>query len=328
MRINNDRNWKQLVRDSIHSPEALQKLLHSSQTAFATIPTQFPMLVPQQFARLIEADNPFDPLLLQVLPQTHENTSAPGETRDPVGDLNAEVVPGLLHKYKGRALLILTGACAIHCRYCFRQHFPYSDSHLSESNWEKIKDYLILHEEIEEIILSGGDPLMLTNSKLRIWLQRLNTLKHIKRLRIHTRIPTVLPERIDAEFIQILQELQFQNIVVTHVNHPKELTTSSQNTLNLLNKANILLFNQSVLLKGVNDNVHVLKELSLKLFETRTMPYYLHLLDPVQGTAHFKVSLPRAKKLLNELQAELPGYLVPKLVQELPGNNAKTLITC
>lgn len=282
--------------------------------------------VPLAFLDRAEAGNLSDPLLLQVLPQAQELQTNSKFTHDPVGDKAAIKAGGVLHKYKGRVLLITTGACAIHCRYCFRRHFPYSESHIGGQHLETAIDYIKSDPSISEVILSGGDPLILSNEQLKNISNKLNTIDHIKRLRIHTRIPVVLPDRIDDELIDWFTNIQQQISMVIHVNHANEIDDEVKSTLSRINETGVTLLNQSVLLKGVNDSVDSLAKLSERLFECRVIPYYLHLLDRVEGAMHFDVNDKVARELITQLQHTLPGYLVPKLVRENAGQRSKTPI--
>jgi EF-P beta-lysylation protein EpmB len=284
----------------------------------------FRLRVPRAYVKKMQKGNADDPLLMQVLPVTAENALS-GFT-DPVGDLNAMATPGLLHKYQGRALLLTTGACAIHCRYCFRRHFPYSASNPRKNEWKQALDYLHTHDDIHEVILSGGDPLVLDNVKLAQLFTALEHIPHIQWLRIHTRLPVVLPSRIDDDLITLLQKLRFKISLVIHANHANELMIDELEALQRLNSSGITLLNQSVLLKGVNDCTTSLATLSKRLYEAGVLPYYLHMLDPVQGAMHFDVPQSRAIEILNTLKNELPGYLLPRLVREIQGEASKTAI--
>jgi EF-P beta-lysylation protein EpmB len=284
----------------------------------------FRLLVPRGFAAKMQKGNADDPLLRQVLPLDAENS--PHGITDPVGDLGAMVTPGLLHKYRGRALLVTTGACAIHCRYCFRRHFPYANANPRKKEWGDAIEYLSAHEDVHEIILSGGDPLVLDNAKLGRLLSALEQIPHIKWLRVHTRLPVVLPSRVDEELVALLHKLRFRKTFVIHANHANEISTDEVAALHKLQSSGITLLNQSVLLKGINDSATALIELSKSLYEAGVLPYYLHMLDPVQGAMHFDVSQSRAVELIAALQKQLPGYLVPRLVRENPGAASKTAI--
>jgi EF-P beta-lysylation protein EpmB len=284
----------------------------------------FSLRVPRAYVNKMQRGNADDPLLRQVLPLTSEN--ALSGLKDPVGDLNAMAAPGLLHKYKGRVLLVTTGACAIHCRYCFRRHFPYSSSNPRKKEWQQALEYLRTHDDLNEVILSGGDPLVLDNAKLGHLFTALEQIPHLQWLRIHTRLPVVLPSRIDNRLITLLQKLRFRITLVIHANHANELMIEEFEALQRLASAGVTLLNQSVLLKGVNDSTASLISLSRRLYQAGVLPYYLHMLDPVQGAMHFDVSRNRAVELLNTLRQELPGFLVPRLVAEKPGEASKTAI--
>lgn len=274
---------------------------------------------------MCQAD-PGDPLLRQVLPLGAERESVAGFTGDPVGDLAAMSVPGVLHKYHGRALLTATGACAVHCRYCFRRHFPYGVANAAADRWQTAIDYLEADSSIREVILSGGDPLTLSDRRLAELAQRLDAIPHVRRLRLHTRLPIVLPERVDAALLQWLGRTRLQVVVVVHTNHANEVDAAVTAALKALKVIGIELFNQSVLLRGVNDSADALADLSEALFEAGVTPYYLHLLDKVAGAAHFNVPHAEAKRLVEQLSARLPGYLLPRLVREVAGAPAKLAV--
>jgi L-lysine 2,3-aminomutase len=285
---------------------------------------QFALRVPRGFAAKMRVGDINDPLLRQVLPLHEELLQVTGFSLDAVGDLAARQLPGVLHKYHGRALLVTTGACAINCRYCFRRHFPYAEENAASNQWQQAIDYLANDRSISELLLSGGDPLSLSTAKLQSLVSQLKPLPHIKRLRFHTRLPIVLPERIDAEFIAWLGSLPYQLVFVVHANHANELDEPVASALRALGRAGATVLNQSVLLRGVNDSSEELAALSERLFDAGVLPYYLHQLDKVQGAAHFEVPIDRAIAIMVELMARLPGYLVPKLVQEVSGQPNKT----
>ena len=321
--------WKKELSNAITSPSVLlNRLGLESYLTEVDSHSGFKCLVTESFFNKIEPGNINDPLLRQVLPLNEENsaTSQQGGITDPVGDINAMASPGLLHKYHGRALLISTGACAIHCRYCFRRHYPYQQSSCASNVVNDAIDYLKCHPEIEEIILSGGDPLVLDNTKLAGLIAKLESAPQLKTLRIHTRLPVVLPNRINHELLKLLTASRFQVIMIIHANHANELQHDEMTKLHQLHDAGIMLLNQSVLLKGVNDNADTLAELSKRLLECKTLPYYLHLLDPVTGAMHFSVNETIALELKTQLEESLPGYLVPKLVREIKGKQSKTTI--
>jgi len=279
----------------------------------------FALRVPREFISRMEKGNPNDPLLLQVLPQAIEMQKTPGFSADPVGEIQKNPVPGLLHKYLNRVLLTLTGACAIHCRYCFRRHFPYAENNPSRANWDRALEYISQDKNIEEVILSGGDPLVLKDHLLAEFVEQLAKIPHVTRLRIHTRLPIVIPARVTDLFLAWMRESRFRVIVVLHCNHPNEIDSHVLLALKKLRDASITVLNQSVLLKNVNDNAAALVNLSKKLFEAGVLPYYLHLLDKVDGSAHFDVSSEQAHELMSEIKKQLPGFLVPKLAREVPG---------
>jgi EF-P beta-lysylation protein EpmB len=267
--------------------------------------------------------DPDDPLLRQVLPVHHELQDAPGFAEDAVGDLTAVRPGGILHKYRGRALLIVTGACAVHCRYCFRRHFPYNEHSAARDAWRGALDALGSDTSIDEVILSGGDPLTLSDRRLAGLTQALDAIPHLKRLRIHTRLPVVLPERVDDALLAWLMHGRLRRIVVIHANHARELDASVERACRRLLDTGITLLNQSVLLRGINEDAGVLATLSERLFECGVMPYYLHQLDRVRGTAHFEVDEATAVGIMRDLAGRLPGYLVPRLVREEAGRPYK-----
>ncbi|MGM0690699.1 MAG: KamA family radical SAM protein [Pseudomonadota bacterium] len=275
----------------------------------------------------IDSDDPGDPVARQFRVDPREALEVPGFDADPVGDLAANAVPGVLHKYRGRALLVLTGACAVHCRYCFRRHFPYGDQRLDEDALEQALGYLASDRDMTEVILSGGDPLVLSSRRLTAVIERLAALPHLRRLRIHSRIPTVSPERIDESLCQMLAAFPGQVVLVAHVNHPRELGRHSAAAFRRLREAGVTLLNQAVLLEGVNNDTDVLAELSEALFDQGVLPYYLHQLDPVAGAAHFAVDAELGRHRIEALRARLPGYLVPRFVVEQAGEPSKTPIS-
>jgi EF-P beta-lysylation protein EpmB len=270
--------------------------------------------------------DPQDPLLLQVWMSAQEDGRAPGFELDPVGDLEAMPVPGLLHKYYGRVLLTLTGACAVHCRYCFRRHFPYADANPARQVWREALDYVARDETISEVILSGGDPLMLSDRRLSDLADALAAIPHLERLRVHTRLPVVIPQRVNDALLSWLAGQRLKPVLVLHVNHANEIDENVRAATRSLADSGVTLLNQAVLLRGVNDSVEALSGLSEALFAANVLPYYLHLLDRVQGAAHFEVSEDKARRLMAEVHARLPGYLVPRLAREAPGASAKRVI--
>jgi EF-P beta-lysylation protein EpmB len=290
--------------------------------------TAFGCRLPRPLLDRIAPATPDDPVLRQFLPSGAELEARAGYTADPVGDLAAVRASGLLQKYAGRALLIVTGACAVHCRYCFRRHFPYADQHATRDALRGALATLAQATDVSEIILSGGDPLMVSDDRLEeLWLE-LAEMPHLQRLRVHTRMPVVVPERVTAELVQLLARPRFATSVVVHANHPGELAADAAAALQRLGRTGITVLNQSVLLRGVNDDADTLCALSERLFSAGALPYYLHLLDPVAGAAHFAVEASTAVALVRALRGRLPGYLVPRLVREEPGAHAKVCLAC
>lgn len=318
--------WQRELATAITDPaELLRKLeldpalLPAAQAAAVS----FPLRVPRGFVARMRKGDPNDPLLRQVLPLAAELEPAPGFGADPVGDGAAQAAPGVLHKYHGRALLIVTGACAIHCRYCFRRAFPYAQAHAGIDAWRPALAYLAHDASLREVILSGGDPLALSDRRLGGLLAELDRIPHLERLRIHSRQPIVLPERVDDGLLELIARSRLQPVLVVHANHPQELDHAVRAGLLRLATAGVTLFNQAVLLRGVNDSATTLAELSESLFAVRVIPYYLHLLDRVHGAAHFEVKEGEASAIMQKLRRRLPGYLVPRLVREQAGAPAK-----
>ncbi|WP_202742958.1 EF-P beta-lysylation protein EpmB [Acinetobacter calcoaceticus] len=323
-----EQNWQSQLSDLITDPLELLNLLELSTDQLLSgailASEQFKLRVPRAFVGKMNAKNPFDPLLLQVLPHHLELEEHPEFVTDPLGEEAANQLPGVLHKYQSRFLLTLTGACAVHCRYCFRRHFPYQENLPKNDDWLNIKNYIEANPHINEIILSGGDPLTLSNRKLALWLERLSSLKQIKILRIHSRVPIVIPNRIDEELISLLKNSRLRIILVVHSNHASELDDFTCSKLLQLSDEHITVLNQAVLLKGVNDSAQTLIDLSYRLFEARVMPYYLHVLDKVKGAQHFDLIPSEIDDIYRDVLANLPGYLVPKLVREIAGEKNKT----
>lgn len=321
--------WQEALSDLITDPKELFALLELPSAALEaafTAAQHFPLKVPRGFAARMQKGNLNDPLLQQVLPLGIELNIVPGYEIDPLQEAQVNPVPGLLHKYADRVLVTLTSACAVHCRYCFRRHFPYTDNNPGRTGWEKITAYIQQHDAINEVILSGGDPLTVNDYLLKQFSDQLVTIPHVKRLRIHTRLPVVLPERITSELVAWLTQLPFNAVIVIHANHPQEISADVTAALLRLRNAGIQLLNQTVLLKGVNDAAETLRELSKTLFNAGVLPYYLHVLDKVQGAAHFDIQRSQAHEIHKELCDTLSGYLVPRLVCEEPGESAKTLL--
>lgn len=321
--------WQQLLADAVTDPAELCSLLDLDPAlvlpAIAAA-SDFALRVPRSYVARMRRGDPNDPLLLQVLPVAAELDQTSGYVADPVGDMDRRAAPGLLHKYDGRVLLVATGACAVHCRYCFRRHFPYGEESALQQGWEPALERLRADPSVGEVILSGGDPWSLSDRRLKQLTDALQTIPHIRRLRVHTRYPIVLPERIDAGLLDWLAGVRLQKVVVMHANHAREIDDSVRQACRQLSAAGVTLLNQSVLLQGVNDSVEALQTLSEALFETQVLPYYLHVLDKVQGAAHFDMTEAAALRIHQQLTARLPGYLVPKLVREIAGAPAKTAV--
>lgn len=300
-------------------PESLLEGANAASNAFA-------LRVPQAYLDKIKKGDINDPLLRQILPLDAELQPDPQFLKDPVGDLAAMTVPGVLHKYHGRVLLITTPACGIHCRYCFRRHFPYQENR-PEQNWQAAMEYIRTNQDIHEVILSGGDPLSLNETKLTLLSDQLREIPHIQTLRIHTRQPIVLPDRINDKFLNWIDSLPWNIVMVLHCNHANEIDAKVASRLQQLKQHHVTLLNQSVLLAGVNDNYEILANLSQQLFRHQVLPYYLHLLDKVEGAKHFNVEKNKAVKLIAQMQELLPGYLVPRLVEEIAGATSKTAVS-
>ncbi|WP_288416984.1 EF-P beta-lysylation protein EpmB [uncultured Acinetobacter sp.] len=323
-----EQNWQSQLSDLITDPFELLDQLEICSDALLSgailASKSFKLRVPRAFVGKMRKGDPLDPLLLQVLPHHLELEEHPEFVTDPLGEEAANQLPGVLHKYQSRFLLTLTGACAVHCRYCFRRHFPYQENLPKQDDWPQIKTYIEQNPYINEVILSGGDPLTLSNRKLKLWIERLESLQQVKILRIHSRVPVVIPQRLDNELLEILKSTRLRIIMVIHANHAAELNDQTCAYLEKLSQHGITALNQAVLLKGVNDDAQTLIELSQRLFDARVMPYYLHVLDKVKGAQHFDLSGSKIDEIYHDILAGLPGYLVPKLVREIAGEKNKT----
>lgn len=320
-------SWQKILADGFSSAAALLDYLNlplalSSHDA----EKQFKTRVPRGFAARMQPGNPQDPLLRQVLAVSEEMQEVSGYTPDPLMESSYNPVDGLIHKYHGRVLLTLTGVCAVNCRYCFRRHFPYEQNNPGRAGWQKALDYIDADDTIHEVILSGGDPLLASDAVLVSIIDALNKMPHVRTLRWHTRIPVVLPERIDDSLLTILKGTSLRKVMVLHCNHPQEIDESVKFACKRLSEAGCFLLNQAVLLKDINDNANVLAELSEALFDAGVLPYYLHVLDKVAGAAHFDLSMEKVSELYRQLQERVPGYLLPKLAREEAGKRSKTLI--
>lgn len=338
IRLTETETWQQLLSNAtLTLAELLQKLdipTNDLSASFATSidgqpdtqPLDFPIRAPAPFIERMVKGDINDPLLRQVIPLAKEHDITPGYTADPLHEADFNNTPGLIHKYRSRALLIVTKACAIHCRYCFRRHFPYEDNQPSRAMWSQALDYLQQYNDINEVIYSGGDPLASSNAQLSWLNQRIADIPHIKTLRIHTRLPVVLPQRIDTGLLALLQQWPGKKVIVIHSNHANELDNSVKVAIDQLKATGATVLNQTVLLKGINDSAAALVALSERLFDIGVLPYYLHLLDSVAGAAHFAISDSQAKAIMRQVTARLPGYLVPRLVREEADKASKTLI--
>lgn len=320
-------DWLQQLADVITEPHELLRFLaldqHPQLAAGEDARRLFALRVPRAFAQRMKKGDPHDPLLLQVITDRQEFIDAPGYSTDPL-DEQSSVVPGLLHKYKNRALLLVKGGCAVNCRYCFRRHFPYQDNQGNKRNWQRALDYIRDHSELDEIIFSGGDPLMAKDHELDWLIGELEMIPHLKRLRIHSRLPVVIPARITEALCQRLASSRLQVLMVTHINHAQEIDDALRHGVAMLKRAGVTMLNQSVLLRGINDDAQTLAALSNALFDAGVLPYYLHVLDKVQGAAHFYVSDEAARAIMRQLLPLVSGYLVPKLAREIGGEPSKT----
>lgn len=320
-------DWRRAWRQAITDPRELLARLGLADRAdelLAGRDTGFPLRVPEGYLQRMRPCDADDPLLRQVLPAGAELLETAGFATDAVGDLAKSRAPGLIHKYHGRVLLIATGACAIHCRYCFRRHFPYEQELAAREQWRPALAVIAEDTSIHEVILSGGDPLALATGKLAELTAQLARIPHVRSFRIHTRLPVVLPERVDQPLTDWLSALPWPTAIVVHANHGNEIDADVGAALRRLRDAGATMLNQAVLLAGVNDSVPALVELSHRLYQYGVLPYYLHLLDRVHGAAHFEVDVDTARRLHDQIRLQLPGYLVPRLVREIAGEGAKT----
>jgi EF-P beta-lysylation protein EpmB len=327
--ISGDADWHQSLAEAIRDPDQLIDLLElpdDLREPARQAVKLFPLLVTRSYLARMRPGDPHDPLLVQVLPVGIEDEIVSGFGADPVGDAGARRAPGLLHKYQGRALFVTTGACAVHCRYCFRRHYPYGDEPRRLADWDEALATIAGDTTLHEVILSGGDPLMLTDARLEALCSRIAEIGHVRRLRVHTRLPIVLPERMTDRLIAILLDAGPTAIVVVHANHPHELLNDCGAALRRLVRAGITVLNQAVLLKGVNDTVDALAGLCEGLVDLGVIPYYLHQIDRVAGAAHFEVDEATGRQLIVELRRRLPGYAVPRYVRETAGGEHKEII--
>ncbi|KEQ12309.1 hypothetical protein GZ77_17255 [Endozoicomonas montiporae] len=322
-------SWQMQLANCVTRPEALLEILGLAPTllpAALDASKTFAMRIPRSFIARMEYGNPNDPLLRQVLPVGQELTDVAGFGLDPLGEKDKNPTEGIIHKYRGRLLLITSGACAVNCRFCFRRHFPYQDNQLSGQHLQRALDYIKSDSSIREVILSGGDPLAASDRRLQQLTSDLAGISHVKTLRIHSRLPVVLPDRVSDDMLHWLRSTRLKTVVVLHCNHANEIDDSVKAAINRLKMAGATLLNQAVLLKGINDSVDAQVTLSEKLFDAGVLPYYLHVLDKVQGAAHFDISEESAQILIRGMMEECAGYLVPKLVRDIPGKASKTII--
>ena len=319
-------SWQDELSQAVRDPLELFELLeldHSSLPAALAADQDFKLMVPRPYLAKIRKGDINDPLLAQILPSGAELLTSPGYSADPLEENSANPAPGLIHKYHGRVLLIVSPTCAVHCRYCFRRHFPYGDNQPGRKQWQQTLNYIAADSSISEVIYSGGDPLAANDHQLQWLTDQIAAIAHIKRLRVHTRLPVVIPSRITESCLRWLSASRLRTNVVLHVNHANELGEDTRGTVERLKASGIDVLNQSVLLKGVNDSAEILITLSEKLYDMGILPYYLHVLDTVQGAAHFAISQQKIIDIQQQLLATLPGYLVPKIVIEEPGPDSK-----
>ncbi len=321
-------DWQDALRTAFKTPGELLDFLELDsrhRAELAPCDNEFAQLVPRAFADRMRKGDPRDPLLRQVLPVAKEHETAAGFAGDPLEEV-AVTQRGIVRKYAGRALLIATAACPIHCRYCFRRHFPYTEQMAARDDWRTTVATLAQDTLITEVIASGGDPLSLSNRRLGALIEQLEPLDHVETLRIHTRFPIILPQRIDTDLLELLAATRLKIVIVVHCNHAQEIDQTVDAAIEKLRRAGSTVLNQSVLLRGVNDDADTLVDLSRRLFAAGALPYYLHELDRVAGAAHFEVDSSRALELIDSIRSRLPGYLVPRLVRETPGTLSKTVL--
>lgn len=318
--------WQKELREVFTDPADLLRYLELDPNDFSRdMPARqlFPMRVPRAFAARMRPQDPKDPLLLQVLPQAQEFLEVPGFNTDPLEEQN-NGIPGMLHKYQSRVLLMVRGGCAVNCRYCFRRHFPYQEHAINKAGWEKVLAYIAADSNINEVIYSGGDPLMAKDDFLAWLTGQLAAIPHVNKLRLHTRLPVVIPNRISPDLLDWIGESGLMTAMVLHINHAQEIDAALQHKLQLLKQRGVVLLNQAVLLKDINDSAEQQALLGDKLYESGVLPYYLHLFDKVKGASHYDIPLSRARAIMVELIKRQPGYLVPKLVQEIGNQPGKT----
>ena len=321
-------SWQQSLQNAVRTVDELLSLVHLSieDVPDCDSTNSFPLLVPREFIARMRSGDPHDPLFLQVVPRVVERQIATGFLSDPVGDLESALIPGLLQKYSARVLLIASGMCAVHCRYCFRRHFPYEESPKALEHWKPALHAIGEDHTVEEVILSGGDPLSLGNAKLQQLVQAIEAIPHVRRLRFHTRFASMIPSRIDSGFVEMMRQTRLATFLVWHINHANEIDDQVIEAAKELRRAGTVLLNQAVLLRGVNDSFEAQRDLALRLLDAGILPYYLHQLDRVHGAAHFECAAELGVSIVTAMRERLPGYAVPRFVQEIPGAASKTLI--
>ena len=320
-----DIGWQQHLKLAIRDVDQLLELLElpANLACQKQANGPFPVFAPLPFVSRIERGNPNDPLLRQLLPTPDENLEVPGFVADPLHEAGVQLETGILHKYSNRALLVVNGTCGIHCRYCFRREYPYSGNSLTQ-DWTTAVERIAGNEAIEEVLLSGGDPLTWVDSKLGDLITALNDISHLKRIRIHSRMPIVIPQRVTDGLLDVLNSSNSPIVMVLHCNHANEIDAEVVEICRQLINHRIVLLNQAVLLRGINDSVDSQIHLSERLVEAGVVPYYLHQLDSVRGASHFRVPQNVGVQLIQEMRKRVSGYLVPKFVQEIPGEPHKT----
>ena len=315
--------WRAQLDDVITDAQTLLELVGLSGRQDVMHDPAFPIRIPRRWARRIKRGDPNDPILLQTLALSLESLEVDGYSKDPLSELGSMGPKGVIHKYASRVLLVTTGACAVNCRYCFRREFPYADNYLSQASLQPMLDYIRNDTQIFEVILSGGDPLMASNQRLRALVLELANIEHVTHLRIHTRIPVMVPQRLDTQLIDLLRESGLTCSIVLHCNHAQELSDDLGVYVRACLSSGVMVYNQTVLLKNINDTIDAQFDLSITLSKRGVIPYYLHCFDAVRGASHFDVPLDVARDIYKGLLAKAPGYLVPRLVKEIPGKKSK-----
>jgi len=321
--------WQTVLAEAVRSPTELCRRLGLDPALAAEAEgaaCDFPLLVPQPYLNRIRPGDPHDPLLRQVLPCAAERIPIPGFCADPLGEFQATGCSGLLRKYQGRILIVTTGACGVHCRFCFRRHFPYQTLPQANNAWKPALDEIAADPTISEVILSGGDPLTLPDSELAELADQLGQIPHLRRIRVHTRLPVMIPQRVNDELLAWLRGGHLSPFMVVQVNHPAEIDPDVANAFTRLIDAGVSVLNQAVLLRDINDRADVLAELCQRLVDLQVIPYYLHQLDPVAGAAHFEVPVTKGIALIAELRTRLPGYAVPRYVRETRNGTYKEVL--